>query len=400
MSSPSTAVGPVRGSERIHALDILRGVALLGIVVVNVAIFAGSPPVESTTDRITHNVVTFLFADKFYVLFAFLFGYGLAVQLERAAVSGVPLVPRFRRRLLFLFVIGLVHAVLLFYGDVLASYAVAGTVLLALRRLSARGAARAALGVLAGLAALYAVVALGMSFMDTMAGDPVSDAAEGSGAVAAYRGDLTDILGQRLTDFVGFAPLTLGLLLPNYIAIFLAGLAAGKRRLLHKDLPPHLLRRTLLFGLGIGIPGAVLSTTFPISGTIDPLTIAVRGTTVLTAPAFTAAYVAGLLLALRTRPGRRILSTFAAPGRLALSNYLGQSVCCAFLFTGYGFALMGTVNAMTAFGTGVAVFVVLAMASTWWGHRFEQGPVEWLLRTFTYWRRQPFRKKTGQRAER
>ncbi|GAA3727309.1 DUF418 domain-containing protein [Plantactinospora mayteni] len=379
-------------AERIVNLDVLRGFALLGILIVNITVFQGEPPPGDESAGLVKDILTFAFSDKFYTLFALLFGYGLAIQMRRA---GTEHVPRMRRRLAFLLVIGLLHAVFLFFGDVLASYAIAGAVLLAMRNLSPRTVARAAVCAVIGLAALHWVLALGWALAGG-AGDPAaSDGGEAVAAAAAameaYQGSFTDIVGQRLSDLAGFAPLTLGLLLPNYIALFLAGMAAGAYGLLDRsDLPVRRLRQALVIGLAVGLPGAALSTVFPISEA-NPVSVAIRGISMLTVPALTIAYGAGLLLLLRTRAGRRLSGVLAPAGRMALSNYLGQSVLCAFLFTGYGLALIGTVGSLATAGIAIAIFAVQVVASRWWLRRFRFGPMEWLLRSVTYWRRQTLR---------
>lgn len=396
-AAPATA--PVAASERIAALDVLRGVALLGILIVNITVFQGEPPGGDRTAGAAHDIITFAFSDKFYALFSLLFGYGLAIQIQRA---GAEHVARMRRRLLCLALIGALHVVLLFFGDVLVSYALAGAVLLTMRNFSARKAARVAVGMLVSLTALYLVLAVGWALFDPNAMDPVvataSDRAAAESAEAAYRGSFLDVTGQRLSDFVGFVPLTFGLLFPNYVVLFLAGMAVGASGLLaRKDIPARRLWQVFVVGLAVGLPGAALSTALPISEA-NPVSVAARGVSVLTAPALTAAYVAGLLLAMRTRPGRRLLDAIAPAGRMALTNYLGQSVACAFVFTGYGLALTGQVGSLETAGIAVAIFAVQVAVSTWWLRRFRFGPAEWVLRSVTYWRRQPLRRVTAPAA--
>ena len=139
-------------------IDVLRGFALLGILVVNMAAFR-APPVfgeadAGALDRVATFLIAFGFEQKFYVLFSFLFGYGLSEQMARAAARGARFIPRFLRRLLGLFLIGLAHALLLFTGDILVTYALLGVVLLLMR--NARD--RVLLGVAAGLVALTALL--------------------------------------------------------------------------------------------------------------------------------------------------------------------------------------------------------------------------------------------------
>jgi len=124
--------------ERVQVIDVLRGFALLGILVVNMSsfkipVFGDLNEVAGVLDEVASWLIAFGFQTKFYVLFSFLFGYGLSVQMSRADDRGAPLVPRFLRRLLGLLLIGLAHALLLYTGDILVTYALLGVVLLLMR---------------------------------------------------------------------------------------------------------------------------------------------------------------------------------------------------------------------------------------------------------------------------
>jgi len=134
-------VAPVPPAQRIEVVDILRGFAIFGILVVNMGFFAGPlleaasgfPSWTSPADRIASTLITFLATGKFFTLFSTLFGLGLAIQMQRAEAKGVPIAPLNIRRLLVLLVIGIVHATLLWYGDILTYYALLGFVLLLFR---------------------------------------------------------------------------------------------------------------------------------------------------------------------------------------------------------------------------------------------------------------------------
>ena len=127
-------------SDRIETIDAVRGFALAGILVVNSLVFAStwygtglSTPDASWLDIFLESVVSAVFELKFYLLFSFLFGYSITLQIQSAERSGSNFIPRMLRRQAGLFVIGAIHAVVLFHGDILTTYAVLGLVLLALR---------------------------------------------------------------------------------------------------------------------------------------------------------------------------------------------------------------------------------------------------------------------------
>ncbi|WP_425331188.1 DUF418 domain-containing protein, partial [Bordetella pertussis] len=150
-------------AQRLAHLDALRGFALFGILVVNIGVFASvyygtglpDPAFSRPLDQWVNVLVAVLFESKFYLLFSFLFGYSFTLQIDAAQRAGAAFAPRFLRRLAGLAVLGLAHAVLLYHGDILLTYAVLGALLLALRRTAPERALRWAcwLALLAGLGA-------------------------------------------------------------------------------------------------------------------------------------------------------------------------------------------------------------------------------------------------------
>jgi uncharacterized protein len=409
----ATAQAPVAKGERVQVIDVLRGFALLGILVVNMAAFRG--PIFSEAgaeagvffavpDRVAAFLISFGFEQKFYVLFSFLFGYGLAVQMGRAAARGAPFVPRFLRRLFGLLMIGVAHALLLFSGDILVTYALLGVILLLLR--NARD--RVLLGVAAVLTALLPLVFIvaGTAFAALPDGgvEPGFQAgalAEAESSVEAYRGSPTEVIGERVREYpgaLGFALLAQG---PSALAMFLLGLWAGRRRLFERvEDSLSLLRRVLAIGLIVGVPGALIWATF---GGLDgfafgPSFLLAGATDFATAPFLSAAYVATITLLYRTPAWERRLGFLAPVGRMALSNYLLQSLVGALIFTGYGLGLYGRVGAAGGLVLSVAIFAAQIPLSAWWLRRFDFGPAEWLLRSFTYARLQPIRARKAARG--
>ncbi|GAB3932114.1 hypothetical protein GCM10027614_00680 [Micromonospora vulcania] len=164
---------------------------------------------------------------------------------------------------------------------------------------------------------------------------------------------------------------------PLAFSAFLVGLAAGKQRLL-ADVPAHaaLLRRIQVVGYPIGLAGATI---FAVGGGTRNLTGLM--VSVSTAPFLAAAYAATLLHLFQHR--RRIADALAPMGRMALSNYLGQSLACVAIFTGVGFGLAGRTSPPQVILVALAIFAVQLAASAWWMHRFRYGPVEWVLRAWT-----------------
>ncbi|WP_345630477.1 DUF418 domain-containing protein [Rugosimonospora acidiphila] len=370
----------MRPDARIGDIDALRGLALLLILLVNIAFFAsGYPfqlvhdPADNGFDRTVSLAVELLFAMKAYLLFSFLFGYSFTLQLESAARQGVEFTRRFRRRLLGLFVLGALHAVLLFQGDILTTYALLGLVLLAARRIQPRTALIAAAWIV-GIIAFFIGVAAVLGA--TLVPDQAAAIEAGARSTAALQGGLGDVIGEHLRSL----PAMLGTLLvqgPLALSAFLVGLAAGKRRML-ADLPSHasLLRWAERVGYPVGLAGA---TVFAIGGGTDNVTGLM--VSVITAPFLAAAYASTALRLFQRRS--RIAHTLAAAGRMSLSNYLGQSLAGVLIFTGVGAGLAGRTSPAQAVLIALAVYAVQVALSVWWVRRFRYGPVEWLLRAWT-----------------
>ncbi|MBG6084684.1 DUF418 domain-containing protein [Zhihengliuella flava] len=382
---------PAAPRTRLQDLDALRAFALLGIFLVNVQLFVepaaltGAAPVyDDAASDLVNAVVGALFAGKFYILFSFLFGYSFTLLWDASARRGVAVVPVALRRFLGLFVLGLAHGLLLFTGDILLTYALAGLILLAARHASISAARTAAITITAimgvgllGLAALLGAV----EQFGGLSAEELSGAGFGP-APELLRTDYASYLA-------GAYPLTLPNLLlvqgPVALAMFFLGLAAAKARWIETTTAPR-LRRMLLIGLAVGLPGGVASGWLQVyAGTTSGELLAFALAT-LTGPFLTAAYVAGLLLAFRTGPGARLRAAMAPAGRMALTNYVAQSAVMALVFTSYGAGLSGSVHPGTAVVLCLAVWAAQLGLSALWMRRFARGPLEGLHRALTYWR--------------
>ncbi|PZF99883.1 hypothetical protein C1I93_04420 [Micromonospora endophytica] len=374
---------------RIDVMDALRGLALLLILLVNVSFFASGyafhlvgDPAHGAFDRLVDGVVELLFAMKAYLLFSFLFGYSFTLQLDSAARRGVAFGPSFLRRACGLFVLGVLHAVLLFHGDILTTYALLGLVLLAVRRIAPRTALVAAatiVGVVAFVVGLAAVLGA------TLVPDEAAALAAGARSTEALRGGSGVVVLEHLRSL----PAMLGGLAvqgPLAFAAFLVGLAAGRHRMLAAvHTQESLLRRCERVGYPVGLAGAAL---FAVGGGTANLTGLM--VSIVTAPLLAAAYAATLLRLGTRRP--RVAQALAPAGRMALTNYLSQSLVCLFVFTGVGLGLAGRVPPAQTQLIAVAIFLVQLAVSAWWMRRFRYGPVEWALRAWTHQQWPPLRR--------
>jgi uncharacterized protein len=377
--------------RRILDIDALRGFALLGILVVNIGYIASphhfrgapDPAAAGPLDQAAAWLVVAGFETKFYLLFSFLFGYSFTLQLHSAERAGAAFAPRFLRRLSGLFLLGVLHAVLLFPGDILTTYAVLGLLLLMLRRIRPQRALVVALVVMALFTAAHATLGALLVTTGYDGTDPYA-LADAERTLRDLRGGIGSVIGAHLDQL----PLALTAILlgqaPTALAAFLVGYAAGARRLF--DDPQRVLRWTRsvqAVGFPIGVAGALLYAWASVDrpgGAAEAFAFPVD---LLTAPFLAAAYVATVLRALHSRRGARLAAFLAPAGRMSLSNYLGQSVLSVLLFTGIGFGLAGRLGPASVLAVALAIYVAQAGLSRWWMRRFRYGAMEWILRAWT-----------------
>ncbi len=390
---PSTA--PT--SERIQALDVLRGVAVAGILFANVLVFFGLfalPP-----DRGAASFLEKVFVDgKFYSVFSLLFGIGFGLQLAR---GGDAAVPRFRRRLRILLGIGAIHAFLVWAGDILMLYALLGFTMPWFARKSNRELVRWAVILLAVPTALY-VVALAVW---TLVGSGPSQISSDTGMPAKIlamfeamgRGNVKDALkGNLVFVAIRWADLFATVRFPKVLGMFVLGLLVVRRGIAQA---PSEHRATLvrwrLLGWSVGLPANVVAALAllrwpylaPSVGGLLGVGMQAVGIPML---ALGYAATVGLLVV----DGRRLVSVFAPVGRMALTNYLMHSGLCVVLSYGFGLALWWRVSAGAAMAIAAAIIALQIPLSAWWLSHYRFGPVEWIWRRLTY--RQPLALRASQ----
>lgn len=402
---PPMAPTPVARGERLQALDVLRGLALPGILLMNLEAFTGGlmqsmtglDPALRGADRVVDALVLVFVQGKFYPLFALLFGMGFAVMAQRArALPPSTFTAVYARRLAALAVIGLLHTLLLWSGDILLGYALVGVLLLALQGAPTRA--------LPGIAALSLAFALGLwlalgALLALAQGMGVDDASAPTLArtLAAEQALIRDgtwaaALQARIAD-LGLMLVGLPLLVGIVLAMFLLGRWAVERQLIAGAMPRVMAwMRWGALPAGLALTLASLS----LAPHIDPLSPTMRETVaeamrMLGGVLQCLGYVAWVLRALEVPALARVLGVFAPAGRMALTLYLMQSLVCTWLVSGYG---LGLADALArawhpAFVLGL-VGLQVAFAHAWFA-RYRFGPMEWLWRWATYGVRPPMR---------
>ncbi|RKG77388.1 DUF418 domain-containing protein [Corallococcus exercitus] len=431
VSSPSAEARPVDSSERLALLDTLRGFALCGVFISNVMVwFSGRVflPREqvlaamnnaSLVDTVAWQVFSTLVAGKFITLFSFLFGLGFAVQMGRAEARGASITPLYVRRLGVMLVMGLSHLFLIWYGDVLSTYAVLGFGLLLFRRRSDRTLLISALLLALGWSVVsVAILKLPQLMADTPeAGAALLKAAnEKSAAIKAEtlaaftNGSWLDaVKATGHFFFRDYFPLLLSILLPVF-GRFLLGLLAGRRRIFH-DVPQHLglFRRLLGWGLVAGVIGSgsgLVLQQLMLKKVFTPETLptwvpfAMAPLRNLGELGFAAVYVSGITLLFQRATWQRALGLLAPAGRMALTNYLSQSIISVLFFYGYGLGFITKLGPAACVAYCLTIFCVQVAWSHLWLSRFRFGPAEWVWRSLTYGKAQQMRRDdaSGQRT--
>lgn len=408
-SIPSTPLAaPVTGAERIASVDILRGFAVLGILIVNMAGFARVPSayMNPTSGGAFEGLdvwiwsVIYLFADtKFISIFSMLFGAGIAMMSDRAAGRGLSGARLHYRRQFWLLVIGLAHAYLIWHGDVLVAYALCGFLLYPLRRLRPRRLLWVGGCAVAFVVPFWALA--GMSIPYWPEAERLAAAAEWAppsevldAEVAAFRGSWAGQLPVRApiaftletTAFLGFFVWRAGGLMLVGMALYELGVLTAKRS-------AAFYRRMAVLGGAAGLPLAAAGVAYKLHHSFAWEKAMFQGAlfNYVGSIGVFLGYVGLVVLAIRSGRLPALHKPLAAVGRMALTNYIAQSLICTFVFYGHGLGLLERMSAAGQVGVAVAIWGLQLAWSPWWLNRFRFGPLEWLWRTASYMRWQPLR---------
>lgn len=384
-------------------MDVLRGVALFGVFLMNLMPFGGHGMMATEAQLLSLptagldftllNILHWLVADKANTIFAFLFGVGFYLQMSRLDARGAESEAIYRRRLFSLFVIGVIHNFFLWTWDILHLYALAGFFLLALRRMSNRGLVIGGLLLaLLGRTAIKTVLEFSGSSPGGLEIDLYSDEAalirQSLSESGDYLGFVRHFFDMTMVDYVltGFIVGWLAYALGR----FLIGAWVGRHQWIARAadfLPGWLQVRRWTLPAGLIIEGvAVLLSDSSLLPEFEHRELCADALHLLAVPVLATGYVSALVVAFHGERGRWLLAPFAYVGQMALTSYVTQSVIIGFVLFGVGpgLSLAGKIGTCALTGIVVLGFSLQLLFSRWWLARFQYGPVEWVWRALTY----------------
>lgn len=395
---------PVQRAERVYLLDILRGFAILGIFIMNLwaftFYFAYTEAEKFAVALARYDAVTTFFQHallegKFYSLFSMLFGIGFAIYLSKAKENNA-ILSLFKRRLLILLFIGIIH-LLLWVGDIVAFYALLGFLLIPFRKFSNKK-----LLIIAATCILLPIPLYALKMLNPAVFNPgqyliayniqldsqIGINSERDLVIALSGNSFGKMLQVNLHGILfRFGDLLFQDRIFKVFGMFLIGLVIGRTNFYNR-LPENkkLLKKILFFGLAVGIPANFIMAYYMVSGGYYQITLNGLYQTIAysfgVAP-LTLAYASLFALLYLNEKRRRLLNTLAPVGRMALTNYIMHTIIGILFFTklGLGLSNMGPA-AWTIFA--ICVYIFQIFTSTIWLRFFNYGPLEWFWRSATY----------------
>ncbi|UYY58451.1 DUF418 domain-containing protein [Sphingomonas sp. S2-65] len=412
-----TATPPLSShAQRFASLDIIRGVAVLGILLLNIVGFAMPGAAYENprayggwhgADLLVWGVNFVLFDGKMRGLFSFLFGASLLLVTQRAEASGRDPARVHYTRMAWLLVFGLAHLWLVWDGDILAHYALIGMIAFPLRRLPTERLVVLGLLLVLAAMAMFALIPLQVwtlehaapgiaatpahirqlqGFADTF-GTPSPQAI--ARELARYRSGYADILQARFAENATMPLTMLFFYGPETLAYMLLGMASLRSGMLTGTWQRERYRRWLRSCWGVAIPAGCILAGWLIASGFGLLPVTLAGLT-LTAP-FRLLMILGwiCLLQLVLQPGRGLALHLAAAGRMAFTNYLVTSLICTTVFYGYGLGWFGQLSRWQLYPVVFAVWALILLWSKPWLSHFRFGPFEWIWRSLARGALQP-----------
>lgn len=431
---------PISSGERIASVDVVRGIAVLGILLMNIVGFAfhaaayADPSVAGGAAGINlwvYAINAVLVDGKMRGIFSLVFGAGVVILTSRAAERGAAAdaADIHYRRMYWLLLFGAVHAYVLWWGDILYSYALLGLFLYPMRRMSPRGLIVTGVTIavlLTGLtaAAAFRTVAMRDQAIRADAAQATRaqltkeqldaqkawrdhlesvkpDAAELTRVNEAFGGSFTSALKERagLVARFHFRPYYFPSLW-DMLCMMLFGMALVPTGVLTGQRSYRFYVKMAVIAYGLGIPAHIWMVWRNVTIDFEHVTmgfIAIPYEPARIAVCF--GHVAVIMLILKAGVPGRIASGLAAVGRMAFSNYILQSIVCSTIFYGYGFGLFGKLQRYQIYYVVLGCWAVNVVFSMLWLRSYRFGPLEWCWRSLTYWQRQPMRLPKAAAAE-
>jgi uncharacterized protein len=408
------------GSSRIATLDAVRGFAVMGILLLNIVDFAMpgyayvDPNYYGGATGVNHAVwavVYTLFDGKMRGLFTMMFGASTVLIAERAFRSDASPARVHYARMASLFAIGMIHAYLVWYGDILVLYSVCGAIAFLVWRMEPRKLL--ALGVVLLLVKLVigsityvgaarfeaAATAPGASatlrqewiaYRDSMAPPPETAAAD----LTAYRGSWRDALRARIPMTIMFQTRLELVSIPDTLALMAIGMALYRLGFFSGLWSRRRYGQLALWSFAICIPLYLPIIRWIDATRFSPVTLLMTEAIQLSLlrPFLSLAWAALVILFMQSGAARWLADRLAAAGRMAFSNYLGTSLLCTTFFNGYGLGWYGYLERWQCYLVVAAIWALILLWSKPWLDRFAYGPFEWLWRSLARWKIQPLRR--------
>ena len=409
VSKNLASVGPTSSSERILSLDVLRGVAVFGILVVNIQVFSmifatlSNPEAFGDLTGLNYGVAlfTFVFANqKFMTIFSILFGAGVLLMIRNIEARGEKAAGRHYRRMLWLILIGFMHAYLLWYGDILVSYGFCGLLIYLFRKMSARKLL--IIGLIAISICSVIMIVAELSF-PSWPKEMVESARQSwqpgediiAEEIATYRGSWKEQMLHRIPAAMGLQTfIFLAMVLWRAGGLMLVGMALFKWGILTAEAYKKVYRNFLIIGLCAGLTLVSLwwITNDQHDWAFEYAMFRGNHFNYWGSLLLALAYIGGVMLLCQAKGLFAIKRPLAAVGRMAFTNYLMHTVICTIIFYGHGFGLFGKVSRTWQMVIVLFIFAFQLWLCPWWLKHFRFGPVEWLWRSLTYRKIQPMKK--------
>ncbi|MDO9533851.1 MAG: DUF418 domain-containing protein [Bacillota bacterium] len=394
------SIQPTGVGERIRVLDFLRGFSLFGVLLVNMTLFRTTLfdyprrmlDYADVTDQWISLIIQIFISGKFISVLSFLFGLGFFLFMARAGEKGLSIVPLYLRRLLSLFLFGLLHLVFIWNGDILHTYALAGLVLLWLRNKSLQSLQRWMVFFFVLSTVMITLAAWIEFWAQNMMGEELLQQQWLMGKMAfdTYAfGTFFEITRFRLFYELPNMAISLLYTVPFVLVLFLAGFYAGRRNVF-RDIEDNLTFIRKVWTVS-GLTGFLL-TVFYVCIELEILLPGPALTIILlevskhiSAILLSFFYISSLLLLLVSqRVSHNLLTPLANMGRMALTNYLLQSFICVSIFYGFGLGYMGKVSLLQVLLLTLGIYILQVLFSNYWLKRYSFGPMEWVWRRITY----------------
>ncbi|MBE4909290.1 DUF418 domain-containing protein [Bacillus luteolus] len=385
---------PIQEKERIKSIDIIRGLAILGIFLVNMAAF-NSPVLyigpDWWTDKLdlwTKDFINLSAQASFYTMFSFLFGFGVMIFKERVMEKGFSFPKLYFRRLFVLLIIGCIHAFLIWHGDILITYAIIGVIFYLFHKVKPITLLVWSLVlIIVPTILMTGLLLLALLFEPSALTIPYDEKMTEQSVEVYSTGTFTEITSQRFQDwYMVNGPFNFPFMLVTLLPMFLLGALSAKVKWFSKvDENIKSIKIVWFITLMIGLPFKLLPYLFDQNLMTEFIQDTIGG------PAIAMFYITSILLLLRKTLWQSILSPLSYVGRLSLTNYLFQSILCTLLFYSYGLGFYGKVSPFVGLILTLVIFSIQIILSKLWLNYYKFGPVEWLWRTLTYGKKQPLK---------